>query len=204
MSSLPKKYWLLIAVTVGVLVVDQVTKYVVLSDLTTALDSDQSTGAKLARYFHDSPELGYDHYHYRQKPPVVLGSRFKFQYAENPGAAFGLFSQVREDMRGPLFHLVSLGAVVLILYYFRKLLGTREEIWALVGLPLVLGGALGNYLDRLCRGFVIDFIDVYLPVVNRDWPSFNFADTCICVGVGLLVVDSFVRKEKKEKVAPAV
>jgi signal peptidase II len=204
LSALPKKYWLLIAITFSVLVVDQITKYLVLSDLTSALDTDQSTGAKLGRYFHDSPELGYDSFHYRAKQPVVFGSRFKFQYAENPGAAFGLFSRVSENMRGPLFHLVSLGAVVLILYYFRKLAGTREERWALVGLPLVLGGALGNYLDRLSRGFVIDFIDVYLPVVDQHWPSFNFADTCICVGVGLLVVDSFVRKEKKEKVAPAV
>jgi len=204
--KLSRKYVLLLLVTGGVLVLDQITKYVVLNELTTALDTDASTGARLGRYFHDSPELGYDHYHYRSKKSVTLTDNLRLHYAENPGAAFGLFAGVPEGARGPLFHLVSLGAVVLILHYFRKLQGTREEKWALLGLPLVLGGALGNYLDRLSRGFVIDYIDFHWEGTvfgMSAWPSFNAADTAICVGVAMLVLDSMVRKEKKEKVAVA-
>jgi signal peptidase II len=119
----------------------------------------------------------------------------RWRYAENPGAAFGLFRNLPENLRGPFFHLVSIGAVVLIVFYYRKLRGERAEAWAIAGLPMVLGGAVGNWIDRIARGFVIDFID--LQFIN--WPSFNVADSAICVGVGLLVIDSFVRKEEKEK-----
>jgi signal peptidase II len=99
-----------------------------------------------------------------------------------------------EHLRGPLFHLVSLGAVALIAFYFSRLTGAAKERWAKVGLPLVLGGALGNYLDRLSRGFVIDFLEAHW-FERAYWPAFNVADSAICVGVGLLVIDSFVRKE---------
>jgi signal peptidase II len=69
----------------------------------------------------------------------------------------------------------------------------REAKW---GLPLVFGGAIGNYLDRLARGFVIDFLEAHW-FEKAYWPAFNIADSAIVVGVGLLVIDSFVRKETK-------
>jgi|CXWL01.1.fsa_nt_gi signal peptidase II len=195
---LPRKYALLAGLTVAVLALDHWTKYAVLVELTTALDGDATFGARLGRYLSDKPELGFDGYHYRQKRSITLSENFfRLRYAENPGAAFGLFRTLPENLRGPLFHLVSIGAVVLIGFFYSKLTGTDpKEKWALWGLPLVLGGAIGNYIDRLARGFVIDFLEAHW-FDKAAWPSFNIADAAICVGVGMLVVDSFVRKEKK-------
>lgn len=191
-----RKYVILIALTLGVVVADQVTKYLTLRDLTTAFDGAASP---MGVFLSAAPEVGFDGYHFRSKQAITLSDNFfRLRYAENPGAAFGLFRSLPPAARGPLFHFVSIGAVLLITYYFSKLTGTkREERWALYGLPLVLGGAVGNYIDRLARGFVIDFLEAHW-FDKAAWPSFNIADMAICVGVGMLVVDSFVRKEPKK------
>lgn len=197
---LSRKYALLAGLTLAVLAIDHLTKYTVLAELTTALDGDITVSAKLSRYFSDAPSVGFDGFHYRQKRSITLSENFfRLRYAENPGAAFGLFRNLPEHLRGPLFHVVSLGAVILIGFFYTKLTGQDpQEKWALWGLPLVLGGAIGNYIDRLARGFVIDFLEAHW-FDKMAWPSFNVADTAICVGVGLLVVDSFVRKETKAR-----
>jgi len=189
-----RKYLWLLAVAVTVIAVDQWTKFLVLRDLTTAFDGAES---RAGVFYGAAPEQGFDGYHFRSKDQVVLNESFlRLRYAENPGAAFGLFRNLPESARGPLFHLVSIGAVILIGFYFAKLTGAANERFAKLGLPLVLGGALGNYVDRLARGFVIDFLE---PVWDGRpwWPAFNVADTAIVVGVGLLLIDSFVRKEAK-------
>jgi signal peptidase II len=197
LQAVQKKYALLLGLTLAVVALDQWTKYLVLGSLTTAFDAAADIGARLKIFTSEAPPQGIDFYHFHSKNVVTLSDNFFcFRYAENPGAAFGLFRGLPEGLRGPLFHLVSIGAVILILHYFRKLLGTKEEVWALFGLPLVLGGAVGNYVDRLSRGFVVDFLEAHWYEVAR-WPSFNIADSAICIGVGLLVIDSFVRKEKK-------
>ena len=194
-----RKYVILLALALSVVVMDQITKYVVLSDLTYALDDAPDASGRLKLFLSEAPALGFDGYHFRSKQSfTIFENFFCFRYAENPGAAFGLFRSLPEAARGPLFHLVSIGAVLLISFYFSKLSGTeRKERWALWGLPLVLGGAIGNYLDRLARGFVIDFLEAHW-FDKAAWPSFNIADMAICVGVGMLVVDSIVRKEAKK------
>ena len=201
-----KKYVLLLALSLGVVVADQWTKYVLLGELTSALDAKDTFGERVKLFLAEAPPMGFDGYHYRQKSKITVSEDFlRLSYAENPGAAFGLFRGLSEAWRGPLFHLVSIGAVVLIGFYFSKLTGVREERWAYFGLPLVLGGAVGNYVDRLARGFVIDFLDAHwFDKPGWIWPSFNVADTAICVGVGMLVVDAMVRKEKKTAQAAAV
>jgi signal peptidase II len=195
------KYARLVATALVILLLDQATKFVVLQHLTTAFDE---SGATLGAFYRDgAPPVAFDGYHFRPKAPVVLSdSFFRLRYAENPGAAFGLFRTLPEDLRGPLFHAISIGAVLLIAYYFGKLRGDANERWARWGLPLVLGGALGNYCDRLARGFVVDFLEAHW-FERAFWPAFNVADSAIVVGVGLLIVDSFVRKEVKsgDKVA---
>ncbi len=199
-GAVQRKYVILAALALSVVLVDQVTKFLTLAELTYTFDDDKSA-SRLGLFFASAPPVGYDGYHYRSKQAVTVSESFlKLRYAENPGAAFGLFRGLPDGWRGPLFHLVSLGAVVLISFYFSKLSGTKkEERWALWGLPLVLGGAIGNYLDRLARGFVIDFVEAHwFDKPGMTWPSFNVADMAICVGVGMLVVDSFVRKEKKK------
>ena len=139
----------------------------------------------------------WDGLHFRPKRPIVFSENFlMLRYAENPGAAFGLFRRLPPGARGPLFHLVSIGAVVLITVYYLRLGGTKQERWALIGLPLVLGGAIGNWVDRLARGFVIDFIEAHWKDVYT-WPSFNVADSAIVVGVILLLIDGMVRRDRK-------
>lgn len=194
---MPRKYLLLASVALLVVSLDQWTKYLVLGELTTAFDSSPSPEGRLGVLLSRAPEQGFDGLHFRPKRSVTVSeSFFRLRYAENPGAAWGLFRNLPEKVRGPLFHLVSIGAVMLILYYFSKLSGAAVEKWARWGLPLVLGGAMGNYVDRLARGFVIDFLEAHW-FDKAAWPSFNLADSAICVGVGMLVIDSLVRKEKK-------
>ncbi len=196
---MPRKYAILLAVTLGVILLDHWTKYLVVRDLTAQMDGKGSLGERLGAMYSAPPPQGFDGLHYRPKRHVeVSESFFRIRYAENPGAAWGLFRNLPPETRGPLFHVVSLGAVLLITYYFRKLSGTDPaEKWALWGLPLVLGGALGNYIDRIARGFVIDFLEAHW-FDKATWPSFNIADAAICVGVGMLMVDAFVRKEQPE------
>lgn len=187
-----RKYVLLAVVTLGVVVGDQITKYLTLKHLTTALESGHS-------FFGAAPEAPEDAYHYVGKPAVVISEQFlRLRYAENPGAAFGLFTGVSSQYRGPLFFLVTIGAVVLVVHYTRKLKGAKNERWARAGLPLVLGGAMGNFVDRLARSFVIDFLEVHW-FDRAYWPAFNVADSAIVVGVLLLLVDSFVRPEEESK-----
>lgn len=210
---MPRKYLLLGAVALSVILLDQWTKYLVLRELTNAFDGSpvvgpveairqpaSGLGARLGVMFSSAPPEGFDGLHYRQKRSVTVSERFfRFRYMENPGAAWGLFRNLPENLRGPLFHVVSIGAVVLIGYYFTRLSGKDpQERWALWGLPLVLGGAIGNYLDRLARGFVIDFLEAHW-FDKAAWPSFNIADSAICVGVGMLALDALVRREKKDK-----
>lgn len=189
---MPRKVSWLAAVCLAVMALDQGTKFLVLERLTSAFDQAPS---RLGVFLGAAPAPGFDGYHFRPTDQVVLSDDFfRLRYAENPGAAFGLFRNVPEGSRGPLFHLVSLGAVVLISVSWRRLKGTRDERFARWGLPLVLGGACGNYVDRLARGFVIDFLEAHWHE-RAYWPAFNVADMAIVVGVGLLIIDSFVRRD---------
>jgi signal peptidase II len=85
-------------------------------------------------------------------------------------------------------------AVIVILFAYRKLRGDQKL--AQVSLALILSGAVGNLIDRVRIGEVIDFLDVYWK--SYHWPAFNVADSAICVGVFLLAVD-MLREEKRQK-----
>jgi signal peptidase II len=115
-------------------------------------------------------------------------------------------------VRRPFFLLVSVVAIAFIVMLYRKLEPGQQALkW---GLPLVLGGALGNLVDRIRYGHVIDFIDVYAgtggvadraiqaifgPMREYHWPTFNVADIAICVGVGLMAVDMFTSRNRAKK-----
>lgn len=114
--------------------------------------------------------------------------------ARNRGGAWGLLQSTSENVRRPFFLLVSVAAIAFIMTLYRRLLPRQRALkW---GLPLVLGGALGNVLDRIRYGQVIDFIDAHMLVKGNawHWPTFNVADIAICVGVGLMAVDMFTTK----------
>lgn len=128
--------------------------------------------------------------------------------ARNRGGAWGLLQNASEDVRRPFFLLVSVAAIAFIMTLYRRLLPRQRALrW---GLPLVLGGALGNVFDRIRYGHVIDFIDVHAvwKGIDHHWPTFNVADIAICVGVGLMAVDMFTSKRARgavfgPKVPPA-
>ncbi len=199
-----RKYVVLVLVALGVVALDQWTKYLVVREFTVLFDGLPTVGERVRAMYSSPPSEGLDGMHYHPKRSLTIAENFfRIRYAENPGAAWGLFRNLPEDVRGPLFHVVSIGAVILISYYFMKLSGSDPaEKWALGGLPLVLGGAVGNYVDRLARGFVVDFLEAHW-YDKATWPVFNVADSAICVGVGMLVLDAFVRREKKDSPAPA-
>jgi len=109
----------------------------------------------------------------------------------NPGAAFSFLSSAAGWQR-ELFIGIALGASALILYLLRK--HARERVFCL-GLGLILGGAIGNVLDRLLLGAVVDFL--YFHLGEYYWPAFNVADSAITCGAGLLIWDSFRKSRAK-------
>ncbi|MEW6488650.1 MAG: signal peptidase II, partial [Thermodesulfobacteriota bacterium] len=115
--------------------------------------------------------------------PVVEGW-FHLTYLRNPGAAFGLFVGFPEAFRRPFFLAVTLLALTGILVAVWRLPPRRP--WLLAALALVFGGAVGNQADRLLRGEVVDFLDVFWR--GHHWPAFNLADSAISLGVTVLVV----------------
>ena len=200
--ALLRKLAVLYVSAFALVLVDQWVKYEMVARLTTRFEGVPSVSARLGALYGPAPGPGWDGLHFRPKRPIVISEDFlMLRYAENPGAAFGLFRRLPPGARGPLFHLVSIGAVVLITVYWLRLRGTKQEIWALIGLPLVLGGAIGNWVDRLARGFVIDFIEAHWKDVYT-WPSFNVADSAIVVGVVLLLIDGMARKDRKPATTP--
>lgn len=149
---------------------------------------------------------------------ILLEEHLTFTLAYNKGGAWGLLQDANEAIRRPFFFAVSVLAVLFIVSLYAKLLpGQRALKW---GLPLVLGGALGNLSDRITRSSVIDFIDYrgdWVLAMNRlvakavpgwgitdHWPTFNVADIAICVGVGLMAVDMFTSRRSAEGTRPSL
>jgi signal peptidase II len=129
-----------------------------------------------------------------QNIPIVPGF-FDLTFVLNPGAAFSLFATLPEWIRNPFFILISVGAAVLIVAYRSRYL--RENRLASVSLALILGGAIGNLIDRLRYGVVVDFLDAH--IYQYHWPIFNVADSAISVGVTLLLLEMLLewRRERK-------
>jgi signal peptidase II len=122
-------------------------------------------------------------------PKTVVKGLFTFLLAKNRGGAWGVLQNAPENVRKPFFVVVSVFAILFIVSLYRRLHPSQHALrW---GLPLVLGGALGNLVDRIRYGFVIDFIDfqVTWKGASHHWPTFNVADIAICVGVALMAVD---------------
>jgi lipoprotein signal peptidase len=130
-------------------------------------------------------------------PVVLIKGHLDFVLAKNRGGAWGLLQDTPEYVRRPFFLLVSAVAITFILSLYRRLLPDQHALrW---GLPLVLGGALGNFVDRIRYSYVIDFIHAHMSWGGKDhsWPTFNVADIAICVGVGLIAIDMFGGKKDK-------
>ncbi|MCB9654738.1 MAG: signal peptidase II [Deltaproteobacteria bacterium] len=138
------------------------------------------------QYFYGGIERPCDGALRSQCPSVtVIDGLWNWRYVENPGAAWGILSNASDDFRVPFFLIVSLGALVFILGFFRKL--DDRQTLLIFALSSVFGGAIGNFIDRLHLSYVIDFIDWHVGTAH--WPTFNVADAGITCGVGLLLIE---------------
>ena len=128
----------------------------------------------------------------------VISGIFRFTYVENRGAAFGMLSEHRW-----VFLIISSVAIVAMLIYLWKF--RPDSVWGCVAISMIIAGGIGNMIDRVVLGYVIDFLDFC--AFPEIWPwVFNFADACVCVGGGILAVYliiSMVEEAKAEKAKKA-
>jgi signal peptidase II len=113
----------------------------------------------------------------------IIDNFFSLTYIRNTGAAFGIFSGSHEAFRLPFLIIVSLIAIGFIFTMLKRL--RESETGLTIALAFILGGAIGNLIDRVIYGEVIDFLDVYWS--NYHWPAFNLADSFITIGVCITV-----------------
>ena len=116
---------------------------------------------------------------------------FDITHIINRGAAFGIFRDLPESIRIPLFALVLVAAIVVIFIFLKKA-GPGNNL-LVISLGLIMGGAIGNSIDRFRLRYVTDFIDFHWfgnPALH--WPPFNIADTAITIGVILILFDTFI------------
>lgn len=122
------------------------------------------------------------------RPHEVIAGFLNFTHVRNTGVAFGLFAAQGDLVETIILTLLGLLALALVAYYFAKT--ANEARWLLTALALILGGAVGNLVDRVANGGVTDFIDVFIG--NYHWHTFNVADSAISVGIGFLILDTLV------------
>lgn len=161
-----KKYILFFFPVVIILLLDQVTKSLVMLNMT----------------------LG--------ESVTVIDGFFNITYIRNPGAAFGFLADSSPAFRSIFFVGVAVMAVIMILYLIKKI--SDEKQLLTVCLSLILGGAVGNLIDRVRFGEVVDFLDFYL--FSYHWPAFNVADSAITVGAIILVLEMVKKKTKSDEI----
>ena len=140
---------------------------------------------------------GFDTKIHGQKRIEVWKHHFGFIFAQNPGGAWSFLRSLPDTLRRPFFLVVSAAAIVFIISIYQRV--HREQTAMKWGLPIALGGAMGNLVDRMRYGWVIDFIDFSMKWGGREhhWPTFNVADIAIGVGVGLVVLMQFVQMRRE-------
>lgn len=189
MNPRQKRFAFLGAVAFVIVVLDQLTKWWVV------------------RHFEDVEGRGV----------VIIPGVFDLILTRNPGAAWGMLGDLQPDaLRIAVFVVISIFAVAMVLWLAARAQPEQKLlVWAL---SLVLGGALGNLIDRVVAGRVVDFLDFYThagwfmslmesvgrpcsPVHGCHWPAFNVADICISTGVALLILETFLtsRAEKRKR-----
>ncbi|NLU45012.1 MAG: signal peptidase II [Acholeplasmataceae bacterium] len=145
----------LIIVVFVVVMLDQITKYMIVSNMTEGMSIP------------------------------IIDQVFHLTFVLNPGAAFGMLEHNRE-----FFIIMAIVVLMFVVYMRKKIL--EEPLPIQIGIALFVGGALGNLIDRMKTGLVVDFFDF------RIWPVFNIADIAICLGVGVMIW-SIIREELKSR-----
>ncbi len=133
---------------------------------------------------------------------VVVPGHWTFKFVRNPSASWGLLGNVSPRYRRPLLLVLPALSMLLIVGLFWKSDPDQRLLHGALG--MILGGAIGNLVDRIRFGYVVDFIDWFVRVGDKTytWPTFNVADVAISVGVGLLVIEIF-RQNRREAEAGA-
>ena len=119
-------------------------------------------------------------------PAQVIDDFFDLALVYNPGAAFGIFANQRL-----LFFLFTVISIAVIFYVTAKHTKGKKGLNLIIG--TILGGILGNFMDRIRLGYVVDFLDFHIR--GYHWPAFNVADSAICIGIGILAI--LIIKDKK-------
>ncbi len=122
----------------------------------------------------------------------VIDGFFSLVYVMNPGAAFGFLAGTPEIFRYLFFIGVTVLAILLIIYYISK--SKSQDVLMVISLTLIFGGAVGNLIDRIRFGAVVDFLDFYIGVWH--WPAFNVADSAISVGAALMIWEMLVSRKR--------
>ncbi|HMC20844.1 MAG TPA: signal peptidase II [Thermoanaerobaculia bacterium] len=128
---------------------------------------------------------------------TLIPNLFQLVHVRNTGAAFGIGANAESHIVPLMLNIGAIGVFfVVVAYAFRTAVTDRL---LQIGLHLILGGAIGNLIDRFRLGYVVDFLDVYLNWGGQahHWPAFNVADSAICIGIGLLFLD--MRKKPEER-----
>ena len=126
----------------------------------------------------------------------VIPGFFNIVHTENPGAAFGVFSDASGEWRSFLLIGVSVAVMAIVGYLLFRAPRPNETTVMRIGFALVFGGALGNLWDRLFRGTVTDFLQFFFG--SYEFPSFNAADSAITIGAALLLIDLWRARGAKE------
>lgn len=156
-------------------------KYFILLSLTTfIIGLDQATKSLVVAHF----KLG-------ETLPIIMNF-FNLTYVQNRGAAFGILAQANPSFRVPFFIIIPLIALASIAYVFRKI--PDHDVKLACALSLVISGAIGNLIDRMTMGYVVDFLDFHWKW-GYHFPAFNVADSSICIGVGILMLDLLLQNE---------
>ena len=167
---------LAISISKASLVTHIKTMYPMLAVAAIAIFSDQLTKAIIRRTVA-----------VRGTVEVIKGF-FEISYVKNTGAAFGMFRG-----RNSIFIIVSFFAIGFIFAYYRQF---KTNTWVKISLGMILGGALGNLIDRVVFQYVTDFVRVRWWFLRlRWWPTFNIADAAVCIGAAILIVRMFERSK---------
>ncbi len=123
---------------------------------------------------------------------IVIQDFFSLTYIRNPGAAFGLFADQSAGFRSIFFLVISILALSILFFFFVQT--SKEDTSSVIALSLLFGGAIGNLIDRIRLGEVVDFLDFYFGRFH--WPAFNVADSAITIGISLLMFNLFWLKKE--------
>jgi signal peptidase II len=159
------KYRLAVSVSLVIIVVDQITKWIIRTNLPI----------------------------YSR---INVLPFFDITHLRNTGAAFGILRDLPENLRFPLFAVVLIVAILAIFIFLKKVAESDRVL--VVSLALILGGAIGNSIDRFRFGYVTDFLGFHwFGNLHYQWPPFNVADSAITIGVILILFDTFFLKKGK-------